>query len=105
MKLSPHSRATRTLPSTSSSVTLRNSAPREEAPKPRMGSWRPVRPRGRVGSGVAGMVKFFEKEERTIGKRGGNVQRRTSNIERPTSNGAGEETDGDREIGGRRNRG
>src|SRR5438045_3060605 len=50
MKLSPQSRATRTLASTSSSVTLRNSAPSEEAPKLRMGSSRPVRPKVRVGS-------------------------------------------------------
>jgi hypothetical protein len=40
--------ATRTLASTSSSDTLRNSAPSDEAPKLRMGSWRSVWPRRRV---------------------------------------------------------
>ncbi len=53
MKLSPHSRATWTLESASSRFTERNSWPSELAPKPRIGSWRPVWPRGRVcmGSG------------------------------------------------------
>src|SRR5436190_23841925 len=48
MKFSPHSSATRTLASTSSSFTLRNSCPSDDAPKLRMGSWRSVWPRRRV---------------------------------------------------------
>src|SRR5688572_6664816 len=48
MKFNPHSRATRTDFNTSSSVTLRNSAPSDEAPKLRIGTARPVLPRRRV---------------------------------------------------------
>src|SRR5688572_27265691 len=48
MKFNPLSNATRTDFSTSSKVTLRNSAPSDEAPKLRIGTCRPVLPRGRV---------------------------------------------------------
>src|SRR4051794_13174044 len=61
MKLSPHSRATLTLARTSSSVTLRNSAPRDEAPKLKIGSSSPVRPSGRVGR-LAFTMKDFCRE-------------------------------------------
>src|SRR5438132_259751 len=48
MKFSPLSSATRTDLRTSSSVTLRNSAPSEDAPKLRIGTCNPVLPSGRL---------------------------------------------------------
>jgi hypothetical protein len=47
LKLKPQSSAARTFSSASSSFTLRNSAPSDDAPKLRMGTFNPVLPNGR----------------------------------------------------------
>src|SRR5437762_2912686 len=79
MKLSPHSRATRTLPSASSSVTLRNSAPSELAPKLRMGRSRSVWPSRRVCmEEESGNVSQYRFDRERACSRPNSVRKRTA---------------------------